>query len=283
MNSFKARNVMSRVSIEIISINNEASKGKKFALTQGVLAAKNEYLLFTDADCIPASKNWIRIITSTFSAKTSLILGYGAYSRIQGSFLNKLIRFETLMTAVQYFSYARAGKAYMGVGRNIAYTKEIFLRAGGFASHRHIRSGDDDLFVNQVSTALNTEICDDPLSFTYSKPETSLTKWLHQKRRHITTSSHYRVYHKFFLGVFYLSQIAFYLLTIVAFVFQEQVNIILGLFLFRFLFWYIILIKSSNKLNEKDLIGFGPLYEISLIFIQLYIFLKNIVSSPKNW
>lgn len=283
MNAFKTQHASSQVTIQVIAIETEESKGKKFALTRGIMASKNEHLLFTDADCIPASKNWIQFISNSFSTRISLILGYGAYSKIKGSFLNKLIRYETLITAVQYFSYAQAGNAYMGVGRNIAYTKEKFLEAGGFQAHKHIRSGDDDLFVKQVTTSLNTGICDDPQSFTYSKPEISFTKWLSQKRRHITTSSHYKKYHKFFLGIFYLSQIAFYVLTIAALVFQEQVTLVLGLFLFRFAFWYLIMIKSAYRLKEKDLIGFGPLYEISLIFIQLYIFLKNIISSPKNW
>lgn len=283
MNSFRAQHAMSQVTIKVIAIETDESKGKKFALTQGILASKNEHLLFTDADCIPASKNWIQFISNSYSARVSLILGYGAYAKIKSSFLNKLIRFETLITAIQYFSYAQSGNAYMGVGRNIAYTKEKFVEAGGFEDHKHIRSGDDDLFVNQVTTSMNTGICDDPLSFTYSKPEISFTKWLSQKRRHITTSSHYKNYHKFFLGLFYLSQIAFYVLTLAALVFQEQVTLVLGLFLFRFVFWYLIMIKSAYRFKEKDLIGFGPLYEISLIFIQLYIFLKNIISSPKNW
>ena len=41
--------------------------------------------------------------------------------------------------------------------------------------------------------------------------------------------------------------------------------------------------RTTNKLGEKDLVPFGPLYEISIIFIQLYIFLKNIISPPKYW
>lgn len=283
MNSFRKQTAGSKVSIQVISIDKNESKGKKFALSQGVIASKYEQLLFTDADCMPASKNWIQLISNNFSANISLVLGYGAYTKIKGSFLNKLIRFETLMTAVQYFSYARSGNAYMGVGRNIAYTKNIFQKANGFDTHLHVRSGDDDLFVNQVAQADNTAICDDPMSFTYSRPKVSFTSWITQKRRHITTSSHYKKYHKFCLGLFYLTQIGFYVLTIAAIVLQQYIHIILGLFLLRFVIWYIILIRSSNKLNEKDLIGFGPLYEISLIFIQLYIFLKNIISSPKNW
>ena len=283
MRSFEKQQHLSNISIRIIPISKERSKGKKYALTQGVLASKNEVLLFTDADCKPASKDWVQQMSQGFSNDISLILGYGAYQKIAGSFLNKLIRYETLLTAVQYFSYALKGKAYMGVGRNIAYKKEVFLKADGFDRHQHIRSGDDDLFVSQIATGSNTAICDDPKSFTYSQPEKSFDHWLWQKRRHITTSNHYSNYHKFLLGLFYLSQLAFYVLTLTAILFQIHLAIVLTLFLLRIIFWYYILHKASSRLNEKDLIGLGPLYEISLIFIQLYIFLINKVSPPKHW
>jgi glycosyltransferase involved in cell wall biosynthesis len=283
MRSFEKQNALSNSSIRIIPITKGRSKGKKYALTQGILASKNEVLLFTDADCKPASNDWAQQMSQYFSNDISLILGYGPYKKITGSFLNKLIRFETLLTAVQYFSCALKGKAYMGVGRNIAYKKEVFLKADGFEKHQHIKSGDDDLFVSQIATRYNTAICDDPKSFTYSQPEKTFGNWLWQKRRHITTSNHYSYYHKFLLGLFYLSQLSFYVLTFTAIIFQIHLAIILTLFLFRIIFWYYILNKSCSRLNEKDLIRLGPLYEISLIFIQLYIFLINKVSPPKYW
>jgi len=283
MRSFEKQHALSKISIKVIHIAKGLSKGKKYALSQGILASKNDVLLFTDADCKPASKDWVQQMGQNFSNDISLILGYGAYTKITGSFLNKLIRFETLLTAVQYFSYALKGKAYMGVGRNIAYKKEAFLKADGFDKHQHIRSGDDDLFVSQIATGSNTAICDDLKSFTYSQPEKFFGNWLWQKRRHITTSNHYSNYHKFLLGLFYLSQLSFYVLTFMAVIFQTHLPVVLTLFLFRIIFWYYILYKSCNRLNEKDLIRLGPLYEISLIFIQLYIFLINKVSPPKHW
>ena len=83
-------------------VNNEAFWGnKKFALTLGIKAAKKEYLLFTDADCYPTSKDWIREMSSNFTTEKTIVLGYGAYEKVPGSFLNKLIRFETLLTAVK--------------------------------------------------------------------------------------------------------------------------------------------------------------------------------------
>ncbi len=283
MLSFEKSHLKSNFTIKLIRILPVDANGKKAALTKGILAAQNQYILLTDADCQPVSRQWITHMMTCFSQKTAIVLGYGAYEKIKKSFLNKLIRFETLMTALQYFSYALDGKPYMGVGRNLAYKKEVFIKAGGFTDHSQIKSGDDDLFVSQIATPNNTAICDHKDSFTLSKPHTHFNKWIKQKRRHITTASHYRSETKFLLSVFYISQFSIYALLLVSILTKTFYLIIIPLFLIRLIFWYVTIKKTANRLNEKDLIAFGPLYEISIIFIQLYIFFKNIISPPKYW
>ena len=283
MNSFKKLHQSSHFDIKVISISSQESLGKKQALTKGIKAANHEHILLTDADCQPNSKYWIGHMLYSFSDKTALVLGYGAYKKINNSILNKLIRFETLLTAVQYFSYALDGRAYMGVGRNLAYKKSIFIASEGFKKHEHIRSGDDDLFVSQVANSTNVALCDHPESFTVSKPHVKFTSWIRQKRRHITTATHYKKSVKVSLSLFFVSQFLFYILATIALFSKIHIEYIVLLILLRFLVWYATLYISAKKLEEKDLLPFGPLYEISIIFIQLYIFFKNIISPPKYW
>ncbi len=142
----------SNINIKIVDVvaNEQFWGSKKYALTLGIKAATYEHLLFSDADCKPVSEHWITEMTTNFSDKHQIILGYGAYTKIKNSFLNKLIRFETFQTAIQYFSYLKIGVPYMGVGRNLAYTKSTFFSANGFAKHIKIKSGDDDLFINRL-------------------------------------------------------------------------------------------------------------------------------------
>ena len=193
------------ISVKIVNIlvNEQFWGSKKYALTLGIKAATHEHLLFTDADCIPISENWITEMTSKFSEEHQIVLGYGAYEKIKKSWLNRLIRFETLLTAIQYFGYAKIGIPYMGVGRNLAYTKSVFFDVNGFANHMHINSGDDDLFINQVATKQNTAISFSKDSFTESIPKTNFKDWIHQKRRHISTASFYKPLHKFLHSNFY--------------------------------------------------------------------------------
>nr|WP_321222166.1 glycosyltransferase [uncultured Psychroserpens sp.] len=256
---------------------------KKYALTLGIKAAKYDTLLFTDADCKPVSKHWISEMSSQFDSKKALVLGYSPYQKIKGSFLNLLIRFETFMTAVQYFSYAKIGIPYMAVGRNLAYKKELFFEANGFMSHMNIKSGDDDLFVNQIATSTNTAICISKNSFTESIPKTSFKSWILQKRRHISTASHYKLKHKILLALFYFSQIMFWVLALVLLSFLYHWQLVLGLVLLRFLIQYISLFIASTKLNEKSLIIFIPILEMFLIAIQFFIFIKNLSSKPNHW
>ena len=269
--------------IRILQIPPSETAGKKHALGRGIEMARKEIILLTDADCTPNSPDWITRMVSHLHGPFEIVLGYGAYRKLKGSLLNKLIRYETLLTALQYFSYALQGQAYMGVGRNLAYKKSLFDKAGGFQSHLNVRSGDDDLFVNQVATSENIRVCDHPDAFTVSEPERKLSSWLRQKRRHITTSQHYRTRQKVKLGAFYLSQIGFYAGATVLLILKTAPLIVTGLILLRFAAFYLTIAGAAKKLQEKDLVPLAPLYEISIIFMQLYVFVANSFSPPKKW
>src|SRR2546428_821134 len=157
--------------------------GKKFALTLGIKAAKYDLLLMTDADCEPVSEHWIASMQRNFTNETEIVLGFSPYAKTRG-FLNSFIRFETFVTALNYFSFALVGKPYMGVGRNLAYRKELFFRNKGFAKHMHLLSGDDDLFVNENATKVNTRVEFANVSQMVSEPKTTFKEYWTQIRRH---------------------------------------------------------------------------------------------------
>lgn len=264
--------------------NNEAFWGnKKYALTLGIKAAQKEYLLFTDADCYPTSKNWITAMSSQFTMQKTIVLGYGKYETISNSYLNKIIRFETLVTAIQYFSWAKLGNAYMGVGRNLAYKKEEFFNVNGFVSHIQVRSGDDDLFINEAAKKLNTAIAYTPESFTLSKPKTTYKEWFIQKRRHVATAKYYKSFDKIQLGLFYSSQFFFLALPIILLVLEFQWILVLTLIGIRYLVTWIVIGFSAAKLKEKDVVYLYPIIELTLVFTQLNIFITNIFSKPIQW
>lgn len=271
--------------IKTVNVKNTEAfwANKKYALTLGIKVSKNEFLLFTDADCKAVSKYWIRHMSSYFSKEKHLVLGYSGYSKTKNSLLNKLIRFETLVTAIHYFSFAKLGMPYMGVGRNLAYTKTEFFKANGFVDHMKVRSGDDDLFINQVANKKNTAICFSKNGFTESIPKTTFKNWFKQKRRHVSTAKYYKLKHKILLALIYSSQLLFWVLAIYLFTTTYHWQIVLALVLFRIIIQYIIFRKSSEKLKEKDLLVLLPFLEVFLIIIQLTIFINNLISKPNYW
>jgi len=263
-------------------VNIKHSQGKKYALTKGIAAATNEHLLFTDADCWPTSNKWIATMSQHFSPVKKIILGYGGYLHLPG-FLNKLIRYETILTALQYFGLANLGMPYMGVGRNLGYTALLFEKAQGFKSHEHMLSGDDDLFVSQMATAHNTALAFNPNSFTRSLPKHDLYSWFQQKRRHITTASHYSWKHQLILSGFFLSNALFWIVAISAFIVSQNLYYILYILLLRALVQGLVIFRLTRLFKEKGLMWVFPLVEITLLVVQACLFITNIVSKPKRW
>jgi biofilm PGA synthesis N-glycosyltransferase PgaC len=258
-----------QLKVVTITEHDRFKTGKKFALTLGIKAAANEHLLFTDADCVPSSDQWIRLMARNFTPETELILGYSPYKR-EGGLMNTFIRFETLKTGMNYLSAALGGDAYMGIGRNMAYTKTLFFKSKGFASHMHVLSGDDDLFVNQNATANNVRIEIDKGAFTYSQAKTTLSAWYRQKKRHMGVGKLYKSGHRRILTIDAISGFVYYLLLIVSLILKIEPMLALGLLVLRLglqLFFYTRIFK---KLKAKDLLLYLPFLDL------LYYFYLNI-------
>ncbi|WP_134088762.1 glycosyltransferase [Olivibacter sp. XZL3] len=237
-------------------------KGKKFALTLGIKAARYEHLVLTDADCFPQTDKWLKYMAQQFTTGIEMVLGYSPYTPAAG-FLNKYIRFETYQTALNYLSSALKGNAYMGVGRNLAYTKSLFFKKKGFASHMHIPSGDDDLFVNQHATRTNVAICLPQEAHVWSAPKTSYKAYQQQKIRHFGAGKAYRSKHKVMLSLQAFSVVAFYLLLTLLLIFQPRYwPLAVGAYGLRLACQLLINIPVMKRLQVNDLIGWFPLMDL---------------------
>jgi cellulose synthase/poly-beta-1,6-N-acetylglucosamine synthase-like glycosyltransferase len=269
--------------LKVVELKQEAIliPGKKFPLSVGIKTAKYEIVLLTDADCVPASEHWIEKMQESYDDATEIVLGYGAYHKTKG-FLNRLIRWETFHTALQYLSYALAGNPYMGVGRNLSYKKIIFFRHKGFSAFNHVASGDDDLFINTAATKKNTRINISPEAFTLSDSPVSWSQWITQKRRHYSTAKYYRPIHQFLLGLYSLSHFLFYPLLIVALCFYNWQWSLLVFFI-RFVIQVITLYPAMKKLNEKDLFPFFLLLDVWMFFYYLIFSITLLIKPRSSW
>lgn len=242
---------------------------KKLALSLGIKAAQYDYLLLTDADCMPDGKHWVASMARNFTEETDIVLAYGAYFK-EKSFLNRLITYDTLFNALQYLGFAKRGKAYMGVGRNLAYRKQLFIDQNGFAGTLNLRSGDDDLMVNKAATKVNTRIETSRDSITWSNPKRSFMAWYYQKERHLSVSSFYKQKSKLAIGIEPLTRGLFYVLLIcLSLMAALQMNWILLastvlLFITRWVIQLILINKSSKYYGGKT-------YVLSLILFDMFL------------
>jgi len=255
--------------------------GKKNALTLGIQSAQYEHLVLIDADVYPLSDSWLNQISDAYGESTEIVLGYGAYEKRKG-FLNKLIRFDALFIALQYFSIAKIGLPYMGTGRNLSYKKSLFIKHSGFEKHIDILSGDDDLFVNEAANAINTEIVISPESKTLSVPKTRFKEWFYQKRRHLTTGRYYRLKHLQLLGIELLSRFMFWLLSFIVLICIDLYFGLAILFLGLSIKSLIISIFARN-IKEYGVCLFIPLFDIIIPVINFFAVIKNSFVKVKKW
>jgi cellulose synthase/poly-beta-1,6-N-acetylglucosamine synthase-like glycosyltransferase len=241
---------------------------KKLALTLAAKAAQYEYLLLTDADCVPESNRWIsEMIQPLLKEGKEISLGFGAYFEEKGH-INRLVRFDTLFNGLHYLGAAICGHPYMGVGRNLAYRKSLFFESGGFTHMMNNKAGDDDLFVNHVATKRNTAVVVSRDSYTWSLAKKTMKEWWQQKRRHLSVSPNYRTATKIRLAMEPLTRGLFYAAVIVTVVFavvnyelkmmnpafgmaELLLSVAIGLFLLRWIFQTIILNVSARRMGLK--------------------------------
>jgi poly-beta-1,6-N-acetyl-D-glucosamine synthase len=262
--------------------------GKKFALAVGIKSAKHDLVLLTDADCIPKSRRWIFEMQKNFSDKKQIILGYSGYEKRKG-FLNRMIRYDTIYTAIQYLSWSLSGMTYMGVGRNLAYNRDLFFKSKGFTSHYHIPSGDDDLFINQVAKRGNTCIEIIPESQTFSAPKLNWNDWFRQKKRHYSTGGLYKKKHKLMLGLFPLCNLLFYamliflLIRLVHDLSLYNIILVLSFYVLKTASQMFIFKKCMKRLDEKNLLLISPVMDFIFIILNPLIAFTNLLVQDNKW
>ena len=258
---------------------------KKLGLTLGIKAAKNEILLFTDADCKAVSNKWISEMVKNFTPETEFVLGCGLYM-YEKSFVNRLISYDTLTIALQYLGFAFAGKPYMGVGRNLAYRKSTFMSHKGFAGFLHVQSGDDDLFVNAWATAENVKVETSAESVTVSIPKKTFKEWISQKDRHLSTSSMYKKADLWRMAGELGTRTLFYAFFVLSLCFWSPISgaVALSLFFLRLTLQVILLNLSYRKIAQVERVFHIDvlLFDILLPLINLFLKVRNKLFRKKN-
>ncbi len=241
---------------------------KKLALTLGIKASKYDWLVFTEADCTPVSDKWLRRIARNFTPSTDIVLGYSGYERGKG-WLHKRVSFDSLFTSLHYLGFALAGKPYMGIGRNLAYRKELFFKVKGFSTHLNMQRGEDDLFINQIANENNTRVETSPDSVIRMQPVERYKDWKEEKVSYMATARFYKGSQRWLLGLETATRLLFYVACLSGIVFGIlsfhwlAAGLVLLLWIVRYSAQAYVINKTANEMGDNRSYYFTlPVFDI---------------------
>lgn len=265
-----------------VLINTHTQKGKKTALTNAINNSKHEYLLFIDADCRPVSKNWINLMVENFKEKKQIVLGAGLYDK-EASMLNSFVRYDSHFIAIQYAAAAKIGRPYMGVGRNLAYTKSVWKKNSGFEKHTGMLSGDDDLFVIEAGNSINTAVCFESDAITLSPGKNTISGFYNQKSRHISSSVKYKFVAKFLSGGELLSR-SILIIALFTGLFTVLFPYLLALFILRLVLFANSVCKFGRNIKNPLPVFHIIIFDIfaPLFYGSLFVY-KLLIYNNKEW
>ncbi|MBD5225308.1 MAG: glycosyltransferase [Bacteroidales bacterium] len=142
---------------------------RKLCISLGIKACRYDYVVLTSSECTPVSDRWLSLMISPIAAGKEVSLGFGYIAGLRGA----MNRFDEVATATTWLSEAIKGNPYRGCSFNLAYRKQLFFDAKGFARTLVLHYGDDDLFINQITDRYNTAVVlshDALVSANFDKP-----------------------------------------------------------------------------------------------------------------
>ncbi len=260
---------------------------KKLSITIAAKASKNDILLFTEPNCYVEDKHWIQRMMQNFTTETEIVLGYSRMEKKKG-YSNRLAAYDNLFSAMQYLGQAITNNPYRGIGRNLAYRKELFFRHKGFSKFLYLQVGEDDLFINQVATKNNTKVEVDVAGITTCN--ISRFDWKVQKMCNALTSGFYPkgirylfdfevitryIFYALFIGIVTLSSLLY---------FAWMVAVIAGIiFITRFIIQLKTINKTAAKLKDRKFYTSILYFDLMLPIINSYYKLYRKFGGKKDY
>ena len=258
---------------------------KKLALTLGIKAAKKEWVVFTDSDCYPTSSRWLSRMARHFTTATDVVLGYSNYEHKPG-FANLCYMYDTLLQQLRMLGLTLLGRGYMGIGRNMAYRRELFFRHKGYSRHLDLQRGEDDLFVNEHVQA-GRIVAEASAEATVRCTSANSYTWKADKLSRLFTRGKLHSANPYLLGTETFSRLLFYTAIIGGAVYSIKyhlwitLGICIGMWLLRFGCQIIVFHQTARDLGERRYNVSLPLFDLLQPLWELY-FRLRLLCSPKH-
>lgn len=270
---------------------------RKLALTLGIKAAANDWLVFTDADCRPATNQWLRSLAAQLANSKSpveAVIGYTGYEPSQRRSLAAFFRrFDSQLRCLRLLGLAVYGRAHMAYGTNMLYRRSIFFDAKGYSSHLHLERGDDDIFVNAHirPRCIRAAVCPDA---TVLCTDTTRRHWRLERMGRLATRRYLRGIQPLVLGLDTLTRILYLAATlatiIVSIAFASAVSLwwiplaaVAVLWAVRYALSWIVWNRAARALGDSLYGPALPLLEVLHPFWELGLRLEYLFSSKQRY
>jgi len=268
--------VYPNLSIITITKTEAGFSPKKYAVIQGVAAARNEIIVVTDADC-RVLPTWLSVIGACFTQNTGLVQGITTYEYIQG-----MSRIFFGIQALDFLSHGIIAAAAIGKNfpinsnaNNLAFRKKAYDDVGGYGAAGSVVSGDDDLLLQRLWKNKTWKICymsnSDGSVITY--PARTLRDMFEQRKRWGSKTVHYNTKQVLFLGGIFLFYIALLCMCVAACFSKTALIVAALMWLVKISGEYILLIPGAKLFNKKELLS----YTIPGSFFQLFMVLAAVI------
>jgi len=180
-----AKEILNIAGITAKVITNPVRKGKKASLAFAISHAACPYIITRDADTACPSSSWLQyMVQPLVKDEYTMVVGPITLKPNSGLMWALQAIEQNILTMVTGGSI-QLRLAFMCSGANLAYSKKLFERVGGFNEHLHIESGDDVFFLNAVKKIKDASIVfvNHPSALVYTSAMGNFKSLLHQKAR----------------------------------------------------------------------------------------------------
>lgn len=270
--------------LNVITLKENVNKflGKKYPLSIGIKSAKNEIILLTESDTIPTSYHWISEMVKGFTKNKDIVIGF-TKTESKNNFLNTLMQYESQTIAMNYLGHGLIKNPYMGLGRNLAFTKKMFFSVNGFIPLYNIQVGEHELFVNKFSTKKNTSVIITKDSINQSVPKERVEDWLLQKKKHYRIVSYFKLKDKIITSLIPSTTFLLYCLIVTSLVFGFPWEYGLMALILKYTLQIIIYYKSSRVLQSQQIAFLAPIYEILFLPFNTIIKISALLTKKEKW
>ena len=250
---------------------------KKKAIASGIAVARGELIVTTDADCVPAQR-WLQAITSFYKRKNASFIAAPVHYRPGKTWLHIFQSLDFLTLQGITAASVQADFHTMCNGANLAYTKEAFLKVGGFEGIDKKASGDDMLLMHKIRALDPKRVfyLKSPQAVVTTDPMPDLESFFAQRRRWGSKTFVYQDYRIIAaLGLVFLFNLIFPVLFIAAFFSKFYGWVFIGLWIWKTLLEKPFVRSVAKFYGDENLMRyfflFQPvhiLYTVSIGFLS---------------